>query len=434
MSLSQSEIFALIQAHNNDTITNEDGLRLFIQLCNNEPWRATAHHELAYYAVRLNMLELALKHYQQAYELEPYNTAYLIECITISRECGKHQLVRKYFKQAWNLCNKHNMQKTKPRFCYQLLLEYGQYLWNIRKRKSAQKYFLQSLKFATTPQDRNEACIYLINYCVDYSQYRKSLQWFQLTHTSTYFGYEQYYSALYAYFALEDYSNVELILKRLDKNEFDYDIRYFIEKMRFYIMTKQYKLANQWYLTGHTFLESSEFETGLTVRELALIVKNKAHKNTLEIWYSYLLSCTNRDGLMHLFSNVYRKTNGKGLLQPGPGSSSSHFYALSMATTAMISSAKQSKYYKKWIMSSKRDIYDIGIHFHSRCCVEERFAFGLFQFGVFCYEMKKYQLSYKLINKAYKMCSELPIIKKNWKSLNIELQNMMKELCCDYCR
>eukprot|EP01084_Bolivina_argentea_P059718 109091_1 len=105
-----------------------------------------------------------------------------------------------------------------------------------------------------------------------------------------------------------------------------------------------------------------------------------------------------------------------------------------MATTAMISSAKQSKYYKKWIMSSKRDIYDIGIHFHSRCCVEERFAFGLFQFGVFCYEMKKYQLSYKLINKAYKMCSELPIIKKNWKSLNIELQNMMKELCCDYCR
>eukprot|EP01084_Bolivina_argentea_P007232 13592_1 len=32
------------------------------------------------------------------------------------------------------------------------------------------------------------------------------------------------------------------------------------------------------------------------------------------------------------------------------------------------------------------------------------------------------------------MCSELPIIKKNWKSRNIELQNMIKELCCDYCR
>eukprot|EP01084_Bolivina_argentea_P059721 109097_1 len=141
MSLSQSEIFALIQSHKNHTITNEDGLRLFIHACNDEPWRATAHHELAYYAVRLNMLELALKHYQQAYELEPYNTAYLIECITISRECGKHQLVRKYFKQGWNLCNKHNMQQKKPRFWYQLLLEYGKYSLNKMKPKLAQKYF-----------------------------------------------------------------------------------------------------------------------------------------------------------------------------------------------------------------------------------------------------------------------------------------------------
>eukprot|EP01084_Bolivina_argentea_P308483 533442_1 len=113
MSLSQTVIFALMQSHKNHTITNEDGLRLFIQECKDEPWRATSHYELAYYAVLLNMLELALKHSQQAYELEPYNTHYLIECIRISRECDKHQLVRKYFKQGWNVCNKHNMQQKK---------------------------------------------------------------------------------------------------------------------------------------------------------------------------------------------------------------------------------------------------------------------------------------------------------------------------------
>eukprot|EP01084_Bolivina_argentea_P279763 478330_1 len=145
--------------------------------------------------------------------------------------------------------------------------------------------------------------------------------------------------------------------------------------MRFYIMTKQYKLANQWYLTGHAFLKSckKKFETGSTGGKLILIVNNnEAHKYTLEIWYSYLLSCTNKDGFMHLVGNVYAKTNTKGIRQPNSGSSSSHFYALSMATTAMISCVKykQNKYYQKWIMSSKRDINDIGIMFHSRCCVE----------------------------------------------------------------
>eukprot|EP01084_Bolivina_argentea_P279765 478333_1 len=130
--------------------------------------------------------------------------------------------------------------------------------------------------------------------------------------------------------------------------------------MRFYIMTKQYKLANQWYLTGHAFLKSckKKFETGSTGGKLILIVNNnEAHKYTLEIWYSYLLSCTNRDGFMHLFVNVFSKTNKKGICWP---SSSSHFYALSMATTAMFSYSKQSKYYQKWIMSSGIDINDIG--------------------------------------------------------------------------
>eukprot|EP01084_Bolivina_argentea_P279764 478331_1 len=133
--------------------------------------------------------------------------------------------------------------------------------------------------------------------------------------------------------------------------------------MRFYIMTKQYKLANQWYLTGHAFLKSckKKFETGSTGGKLILIVNNnEAHKYTLEIWYSYLLSCTNRNGLMHLLENVYIGTNWKGLRRPKSGSSSSHFYALTMATTSIISYTKQSKYYQKWIMSSGIDINDIG--------------------------------------------------------------------------